>query len=91
MTNEPTLRYPVVLEPLASNWSGWVPDIPGCVATAQTQSALTEELRDAIAFHLDGLAEDGIEPPPSFREPITGLSQRDVVTWVEVPLPHAMI
>ena len=49
-------RYAVVIEKAAENYSAYVPDLPGCVATAETVEAIEEEIRDAIRFHIEGLA-----------------------------------
>jgi predicted RNase H-like HicB family nuclease len=46
-----------------SNYSAWSPDLPGCVATGESVEEAEREMRAAIAFHLEGLAEDG-EPIP---------------------------
>jgi predicted RNase H-like HicB family nuclease len=60
------MRYAVVIEKAESNYSAYVPDLPGCVATGATVTEVESEIRDAIAFHLDGLREDGIVlPAPS--------------------------
>ena len=60
------MRYAIVIERAEGNYSAYVPDLPGCVATAGTFQEVESEIRDAIAFHLDGLREDGIPiPQPS--------------------------
>ena len=56
-------RYAVVIEKAAENYSAYVPDLPGCVATAATVEAIEAEIRDAIRFHIEGLAADGLEIP----------------------------
>ena len=56
-------RYAVVIEKAAENYSAYVPDLPGCVATAATVEAIEEEIRDAIRFHIEGLEADGVEVP----------------------------
>ena len=53
------LRYSVVFERTPNNYCAYVPDLPGCIATAQTWEAIQKEIRDAIAFHIEGLREDG--------------------------------
>ena len=58
------MRYAVVIEKVAGNYSGYVPDLPGCVATGPTVAAVEHEIREAIRFHIDGLIEDG-EPVPA--------------------------
>ena len=58
------MRYAIVIEKAESNYSAYVPDLPGCVATGATIAEVESEIRDAIAFHLDGLREDGLPVPP---------------------------
>ncbi len=60
------MRYAVVIEKAENNYSAYVPDLPGCVATGETVKAVEAEIRAAIRFHVDGLKADGIEiPEPS--------------------------
>jgi predicted RNase H-like HicB family nuclease len=56
-------RYAVVIEKAAENYSAYVPDLPGCVASAATVEAIEEEIRAAIRFHIEGLEADGLEIP----------------------------
>lgn len=42
-----------------TNYSAWSPDLPGCAATGKTIEECEAQMREAIAFHLEGLAEDG--------------------------------
>ena len=58
------MRYAIVIERAASNFSAYVPDLPGCVATGNTREEAAERIREAIAFHLEGLREDGNDVPP---------------------------
>ena len=51
-----------------TNYSAWSPDLPGCVATGVTVEECETEMRAAIAFHLEGLAEDG-DPIPDGTGP----------------------
>lgn len=57
------MRYAVVIEKAEGNYSAYVPDLPGCVATGATVEEVEGEIRDAIVFHLDGLREDGLPVP----------------------------
>jgi len=60
------MRYAVVIENAGPNFSAYVPDLPGCVATGATLAETEAAIRAAIEFHLDGLREDGSPvPPPS--------------------------
>jgi predicted RNase H-like HicB family nuclease len=58
------MRYAIVIEQAAANYSAYVPDLPGCVATGSTVEEAEAQIREAIAFHLDGLREDGLPAPP---------------------------
>ena len=57
------MRYAVVIEKADGNYSAYVPDLPGCVATAATVADVENEIRAAIRFHIDGLKEDGLPVP----------------------------
>ena len=57
------MRYAVVIEKANANYSAYVPDLPGCVATAATVHDVENEIREAIRFHIDGLKEDGVPVP----------------------------
>jgi predicted RNase H-like HicB family nuclease len=57
------MRYTVVIEKANSNYSAYVPDLPGCVATGATVKDTEREIRDAIRFHIDGLRADGMVVP----------------------------
>ena len=62
------MRYAIVIEKAEGNYSAYVPDLPGCVATGATVSETEAEIREAIAFHLDGMREDGVAiPEPQSR------------------------
>ena len=57
------MRYAIVIEKAEGNYSAYVPDLPGCVATGATVAEAESEIREAIAFHLDGMREDGLAIP----------------------------
>lgn len=57
------MRYAIVIEKAEGNFSAYVPDLPGCVATGPTVAEVEAQIREAIAFHLDGLREDGVPVP----------------------------
>ncbi|HYA06628.1 MAG TPA: type II toxin-antitoxin system HicB family antitoxin [Xanthobacteraceae bacterium] len=57
------MRYAVVIEKADGNFSAYVPDLPGCVATAATIAEVETEIRAAIRFHIDGLKADGVAVP----------------------------
>jgi predicted RNase H-like HicB family nuclease len=64
------MRYAVVIEKAEGNYSAYVPDLPGCVATGDTVESVKREIRDAVRFHIEGLKEDGlpVPVPTSFAE-----------------------
>lgn len=57
------MRYAIVVEKTRNNYSAYVPDLPGCVATGQTVQEAENEIREAIEFHIEGLREDGLDVP----------------------------
>lgn len=62
------MKYAIVIEKAENNYSAYVPDLPGCIATGATFEEIEEQIREAIEFHLDGMREDGEPiPPPSCR------------------------
>lgn len=68
LQKEMTVRYAIVIERANSNYSAYVPDLPGCIATGATVEEAEKTIREAIEFHLAGLREDGSPiPQPSSR------------------------
>ena len=57
------MRYAVVIEKAVNNYSAYVPDLPGCVATGATVEETEHLVREAIELHLIGLREDGLPIP----------------------------
>lgn len=57
------MRYAIVIEKATGNYSAYVPDLPGCVATGVSIEEVNQQIKEAIAFHLDGLREDGLPIP----------------------------
>jgi predicted RNase H-like HicB family nuclease len=53
------MRYAVVIEKAGKNFSGYVPDLPGCIATGTTVEETENELQSAIHFHLEGMLLNG--------------------------------
>ena len=56
-------EYAVVIETASDNYCAYVPDLPGCVATAKTREETYQQISEAIVFHLEGLKEDGLPIP----------------------------
>ena len=70
----PKIRYAIVIEKAKSNYSAYVPDLPGCVATGQTREETEQQIRQAIELHLRGMREDGLPIP----EPVSHVEYVDV-------------
>ncbi len=69
------MKYLIVIERTDTGYSAYSPDVPGCIATGSTREATEREMREAIAFHLDGLKAEGMAiPEPSSSS-----------TYVDVP------
>ena len=57
------MQYAVVIEKGATGFSAYLPDLPGCIAAAETEEEVEQLIREAIEFHLECMREDG-EPIP---------------------------
>lgn len=68
------MRYAVVIEKAGTGYSGYVPDLPGCVAAGASVKAVKAALAEVIPFHLEGLRNGGQAVPGA----------ESVVEWVEV-------
>ena len=56
-------KYLIVIEPTKTGFSACSPDLPGCISTGRTREEVEANMREAIAFHLDGLREEGQKVP----------------------------
>jgi predicted RNase H-like HicB family nuclease len=57
------MKYVVIVEEGENSFGAYVPDLPGCVAAADTKEEVLELIQEAIEFHIEGLREDG-QPIP---------------------------
>jgi predicted RNase H-like HicB family nuclease len=57
------MRYGVVIEKAKRNYSAYVPDLPGCVATGRTVKEVSREICKAVRFHVEGLKKEGLPVP----------------------------
>jgi predicted RNase H-like HicB family nuclease len=61
-------EYTVIYESGKRNWSAYVPDLPGCIATGKTRKQTEKRIREAIEFHIEGLQNRGeAVPDPSIE------------------------
>ena len=69
------MRYAIVIEKApGSNYSAYVPDLPGCVSVGDTLDEVKQMIQEAIELHIEGLREDGLPVP----EPSTEVAVVDV-------------
>jgi len=57
------MKYLIIIEPTATGFSAYTPDLPGCVSTGATRQECESNMREAVEFHLEGL-RDANEPVP---------------------------
>ena len=57
------MKYAVVFEKTPNNYSAYLPDLPGCVATGATREEVERNIRDAVVFHLEGMREERLPIP----------------------------
>ena len=72
-------RFLVIIEEGEHNYSAYVPDLPGCVATGHTREEVEKNMREAIMLHLEGMVED--------QEPIP--ATHTSAEYIDVSLPHS--
>lgn len=75
------MQYLVVIEKAPNNYAVYVPDLPGCVSTGKTIEQTIANIREAVIFHLEGMARDHEPLPPRYTV---------LATSVEVPDYHPM-
>ena len=69
------MQSAIIIEKVpGSNYSAYVPDLPGCVATGDSLEEVKRLMEEGIAFHLEGMREDGLPIP----EPTTAVAYADV-------------
>jgi predicted RNase H-like HicB family nuclease len=88
-------KFLVVYEVGTANLSGYLPDLPGVIATASNLEAMRGAMRDAAQFHLEGLVSDG-DPVPEAVTTSVDFAEEDpehgvlscIVEWLEVAVPQ---
>lgn len=69
------MRYAIVVEKAGNNYSAYVPDLPGCVATGSTIEETERDIREAIELHIEGIMEDSLSIP----------QPTSIVQYIEIP------
>ena len=57
------MKYLIIIEKANKNYSAYIPDVPGCIATGKTIEETKKNMKEALDMHLEGLAEDGLTSP----------------------------
>ena len=57
------MKYRIVVEKTGTGFSAYSPDLPGCVTTGTTKEETEENMKEAIAFHVEGLQQEGLPVP----------------------------
>ncbi len=69
------MKYLVIIEETKTGYSAFSPDLPGCIATGSSKEEVEKNMKAAIAFHLEGMSQEGLEVPKS----------NSFSTYLEVP------
>lgn len=69
------MKYLVIIEPTATGFSAYSPDLPGCVSTGKTRADVERNMREAMEFHVEGLRLEGYSVPEPASE----------AAYVEIP------
>lgn len=83
-----TRRYLVVYENGSGNLSGFAADVPGCASTGHSFEEMRENMREALEFHLEGLALDGL-PIPVASTRLVEVPENGFAEWLDVKMPMA--
>jgi len=57
------MKYLIVIEQTETGYSAFSPDLPGCIATGSSKQEIKKNMRDAIAFHVEGMHQEDLEVP----------------------------
>ncbi|HEV3052691.1 MAG TPA: type II toxin-antitoxin system HicB family antitoxin [Longimicrobium sp.] len=70
------MQYAIVIERGPSSYGAYVPDLPGCVAVGDIEADVTQLIREAIEFHIEGMRLNGESiPQPSSRVAYVDISE----------------
>lgn len=87
-------KYLVVIQKAENNYGAYSPDVLGCVATGKTIEETLENMREALEFHLEGIAEEGMVFPISkglnfyLQQPEPIAEANDLITYLSVQMPQ---
>jgi predicted RNase H-like HicB family nuclease len=69
------MKYLVIIEETKTGYSAFSPDLPGCIAAGSSKEEVEKNMKEAIAIHLEGMSQEGLEVPKS----------HSFSTYLEVP------
>jgi predicted RNase H-like HicB family nuclease len=69
------MKYLVIIEKTKTGYSAFSPDLPGCIAAGSSREEVEKNMKEAIAFHLEGMSQECLEVPES----------HSFSTYLEVP------
>ncbi len=86
------MKFLVIIEKGAKNYSAYSPDVSGCAATGKSVEETLESMREALEFHIEGMLEDGEEIPlPKglnyYLENTDEISSEDILAHVNIKVP----
>lgn len=85
-------KYLAIVEKGENNYSAFSPDVSGCAATGRTVEETLANMKDALEFHLKGMAESGeqIPQPKDLSYYPAQISVGDIIAHVSVAAPEAV-
>ncbi len=57
------MKYLVIIEETKTGYSAFSPDLPGCIAAGSSKEEVEKNMKDAVAFHLEGMGQESLEVP----------------------------
>ena len=75
-------KVQVIIEKSSAGYSAYIPDLPGCISTGSSVDEIRDNISEAIAFHMDGLVQDGLSVPHVFENEIELRFSFDVETFL---------
>lgn len=87
------MKFLVIIEKGANNYSAYLPDVSGCVATGKSVEETLENIRAALEFHFEGMLENGEEiPAPQslnyYIEKSDEISSEDILAHIDLEIPE---
>jgi len=90
------MKFLVIIEKGAGNYSAYSPDVSGCAATGKSIEETLENMRQALEFHFEGMSADDDEIPlPKglnyYLENTGEISSEDILAHINVTVPESAL